>query len=86
MVGTEAVETYQVQPNPMLERLEIQALSLPPGDWRFVLRDVLGRELQGEVLLAGRTVLDVAGLPAGGDGWELVGRSGEVLVVGKVVK
>lgn len=88
VVGTGEVENplVQVWPNPILDRLEIQALSLPPGDWRFVLRDVLGRELRGEMLLAGRAVLDVAGLPAGGYSWELLGKSGEVLVVGKVVK
>lgn len=88
VVGTGEVENplVQVWPNPMLDRLEIQALSLPPGDWRFVLRDVLGRELRGEMLLAGRAVLDVADMPAGGYSWGLVGRSGEVLVVGKVVK
>jgi len=77
--------TVQVWPNPMRERLELQAPGLPAGAYRFVLRDALGRVVAGVDVLGERAVLDVRDLAAGAYSWSLEGRYG-VLARGKVVK
>jgi hypothetical protein len=76
----------QVWPNPMRERLEIQALDLPSGEYHFVLRDALGRAVAAEKLANGRAVLLVSKLPAGMYTWELAQANGQVLSSGRVVK
>jgi len=77
--------TVQVWPNPMRERLELQAPGLPAGAYRFVLRDALGRVVAGVDVLGERAVLDVRDLAAGAYSWSLEGKNG-VLARGKVVK
>ncbi len=76
----------QVWPNPMGERLEIQALDLSSGEYHFVLRDALGRAVAAEKLANGRAVLLVSKLPAGVYTWELAQANGQVLSSGRVVK
>ena len=87
MVGTGELSDLQVQvwPNPMHSWLEIHANNLPSGDWRFILRDALGREVRSEIIAGGRALLDIGGIPGGIYDWSLTNGL-EVVQSGKVVK
>ena len=62
----------RVWPNPMTDRLELQALGLPTGKYQFVLQDALGREVASSAVLDGRAVLWVGDLPGGAYAWKIV--------------
>jgi hypothetical protein len=55
----------------MQERLELQAIGLPSGDWRFVLRDALGREVAASGITGEKALLTTGHLPAGWYEWSL---------------
>lgn len=74
-----------VWPNPMTDKLILQATNLPAGACRFVLRDALGRELVSAGVTGGKALLEVHGLPPGSYRWSLEGKDG-VLAHGNVLK
>jgi hypothetical protein len=69
----------------MTERLDIQVIGHASGQYRFVLRDALGRVVAAAPVVSGGAALRTSGLPAGGYVWSLEGVNG-VVRSGRVVR